>query len=46
MKRYTVRLEVRITKEEHKIIKEMQKKYKLNMNETVRRAINEMWEKV
>jgi hypothetical protein len=43
---YRNRLELCLNDEQKKIVKELAKKYKKRMNEVIRQAIDEMWEKV
>ena len=43
---YRNRIELCLNDEQKKIVKELAKKYKKRMNEIIRQAIDEMWEKV
>ena len=43
---YTERLEIRLTKEQVKVLKEMAKKYKVSDSEMIRRCILKAWEKI
>lgn len=45
-KLYETRFELCITKDQKKIVKELAKKHNKTMNEVVRQAIMEMWERV
>lgn len=43
---YTERIEIRVSKEQRKIIQELAKKYHLTMNEAIRQSIMDAWENV
>lgn len=45
-KLYKVRMDICITPEQRKLVKEMAKKYNKTMNEIIREAIVQKWEKV
>lgn len=43
---YTERIEIKVSKDMKKIIEKLAKQYNTTMNEIVRQAISEMWEKI
>jgi len=43
---YSKRVELCLTPEQHKIVKELAKKSNKRMNEIIREAIMNMWEKI
>lgn len=45
-KLFTEKFELCLTKEQKKIVKELAKRNKTRMNDVIRQAIMEMWEKI